>query len=395
MREETKKNNKRFSPAGRAIIGISLSLAIIIAMTNIGVYTWAKYHSEDSGKGVATVSSDFFFMSNTLNTVESIEWANSNKITEAEAIDELHKFDYIYGESDWTATTPCAFNIEMHNYENTLRYNAETIEYKLYVQMLDTPSNPKDKYEFIRYSDDHSQELARYDITDGKMLVIENLVLEGDAANKNYFSLLVNPANSDDYIPANVIVYAEITSPDYIDSASYYLGGIFSPQAERLSFRVNGSFDIEAEIEAGHEWLDALNDLSGYAYSVETDGEADAEHDLILYWNGEYFDFDLHNSYYTEKTVLNSDNTFKERIPIEYDGFIERGKVEDLPEERRIEGYTDYLIYHIAANRVSTFIFYKGEKWDTDGLTTDENDEIILKPASYDEFKKLAKVQLY
>lgn len=391
---EEKENRKKFSSAGKAIIIISMSISIIIAAANIGVYTWAKYHSEDSGKGVATVSSDFFFLSNTLSSVESISWSDSD-ISEAEAIDENHKFSYVYTDSDWDATTPCIFNIEMHNYENTLRYNAETIKYTLYAKLLQSPSNPDDSYQLVYYSDDHSRELGRYDLTTDGIVRVEGVTLRGDAASKNYFGLIVNPENSDDYVPANIIVYAEITSPDYAaGDAAYYLGAIFSPQAEKLSFTIDGRFDIEAEIEGGADWIKTLNDLSGFSYTVATDGEAGAEHDIILYWDSTYLNFDLHNSYYTENTVLDN-GTYKERIPIEYDGFIERGKVQDLPEKDIIDGYTDYLIYHTVANRNSSFIFYKGENWSTDGKLVDENGEAIISPANYDTFKHLVKAQLH
>ena len=47
MKEE---NSKKFSSTGRAVIITSLTAAIVIAVVNAGVYTWARYHSEDSGK---------------------------------------------------------------------------------------------------------------------------------------------------------------------------------------------------------------------------------------------------------------------------------------------------------------------------------------------------------
>ncbi len=392
---KAKKEKQKFSPLGRAIIIISLSAAFLISAANIGVYTWAKYHSEDSGKGVATVSSDFFFLSNKLTSVQSIEWERRGA-TEGEAIDELHSFEYVYGDSTWDATTPCVFNIEMYNYENTLRYNAETIKYTIYAKLLEEPSDPEDTYTFIQYSDDHTRELGRYDLTDMEEVKIENVELEGDIASKNYFGLIVNPNDSDTFSPANVIIYAEITSPDYIDASSYYLGGIFSAQAQKQSFSVTGEFDVESEIDdGGTDWLSALNDLSGYIYTATTEGEADAEHDIILYWDSSYLNFDLHNSYYTEKTVLDSSKQYKERTPIEYDNFIARGKVEDLPEEDQVSGYTDYLIYHALANTNSSFVFYKGENWNTDGTLSDENGEVITAPASYSAFKKLAMIKLY
>lgn len=392
MGEKEKRNKKPFSSAGRAIIAVSLSIALLILTINIGVFTYAKYHSEDSGKGVATVSADFFFMSNYLSRVDSIQWTGD--ITESEAIDAEHNFDYVYGESDWTATTPCTFNLEIYNFENTLRYNAETVEYTLYAKMLGTPANSNDIYELIVYNDDRTEELERHTLNDAGIVSVKGCTLIGDTSSKNYFGLLVNPDNPDDYVPVNVIMYAEITSPSYIDSSIYYLGAIFSPQAEKQTFSVSGKFDVEAEIESGSDWVKSLNDLSGYVYTASTEGEADEEHDVILYWNDECLSFDLHNGFYTEQTNLAGDGSYKNRTPIEYDGFIGTGKVADLPAEKRPAGYTDYLIYHTIANRSESFIFYKTENWNTE-QETDEDGENIMKPSNYDEFKKLVRVALY
>lgn len=391
MEEEINNNRKKFSSAGKIIIIVSLSVAFIIAAVNIGVYTWAKYHSEDSGKGVATVSADFFFMSNMLNRVESIDWSFPNP-TENEAIDDYHKFDYIYGDSLWDATTPCVYNLEIYNFENTLRYNAEDITYTLYIRLLNAPQNPADKYEFICYNDS-MQETARYNLNDGVMVTIDNLILEGDNASKNVFSLIVTPESSDDFVPSNVIVYAQITQPDYVDATQYYLGGIFSPQAAKLSYTASGKFDAEAEIDGGADWLTVLNDLSAYIYTVTTEGEADAERDIILYWDGNYINLDLHNSYYTEKTVLDDGNKYVNRIPIEYENFVARGKVEDLPADKQARGYTDYLIFHMYANRSSSFIFYKTDYWNTENLPAGE--ETARAPASYSEFRRLVRTVLY
>lgn len=390
-----KENKTGFSPIGKVIIAISLSAAFLITAVNIGVYTYAKYHSEDSGKGVATVSADFYFTGNYFSHVDSIGWTiGTGQITESEAIDEAHNFDYSYAQGDWEATTPCTFNIEVYNYENTLRYNAETVKYTLYVKLLGEPANPEDTYTFSVYNDDRTETLDTYTLNDGNLVKVEDLTLVGDAPNRNYFSLTVNPANPDTYVPVNVIAYAEITSPDYIDSTIYYIGTIFSPQAARQSFSVKGAFDAEAEIDNGADWLKTLNGLSGYIYTVTTEGEADAEKDIILYWNSEYITLDLHNGVYTEKTVLTSDGEYKERIPIKYDEFVATGKVADLPAEKQNSAYTDYLVYHTAANRSEMFIFYKTENWNT---TTEFNEagENILKPSSYSEFKKLAKAVLY
>lgn len=392
MEGKEKKNKNAFSSVGKTIIAVSVSVAFVILAVNIGVFTYAKYHSEDSGKGVATVSADFFFMSNYLSRVESIEWSHDGVIAENEAIDENHKFDYVYGESDWTATTPCVFNLEIYNFENTLRYNAETVEYTLYAKMLGEPANAKDKYELIVYNDDRSEEIERHILNNNGIVKIEGCTLAGDEANKNSFGLLINPDNADDYVPVNVIIYAEITSPDYIDSSIYYLGAIFSPQAEKQTFSVVGKFDIEAEIEGGKNWLDALNDLSGYVYTAVTEGEADEEHDIILYWNDECLSFDLHNGFYTEKTNLTAGGKYKDRTPIEYENFVGRGKVEDLPEEKQVNGYTDYLIYHSVANRNESFVFYKTENWNTEQNGDEEN---IMKPSTYSEFRKTVKVALY
>ncbi len=390
MEEEIKNKRKKFSSAGKIIIIVSLSAAFIIAAVNIGVYTWAKYHSEDSGKGVATVSADFFFMSNLLGNVESIDWTYSYP-TENEATDDYHKFEYVYGESNWDATTPCVYNLEIHNFENTLRYNAEDVEYALYV-CLPNPPDTGDKYEFICYNDS-MQETARYDLNSETMVTIENLTLEGDNASKDVFSLIVTPETAADFVPSSVIIYACITQPDYVDASQYYLGGIFSPQAAKLSYTATGKFDVEDEIDAGTDWLTALNDLSGYIYTVTTEGEADADHDIILYWNDGYINLDLHNSYYTEKTTLDDDNKYVNRIPIEYDGFIARGKVEDLPAEKQASGYTDYMVYNMPANRSSSFVFYKASGWLTENLPS--GDETALAPASYSEFRRLARTVLY
>lgn len=392
MEEKEKRNKKTFSSAGKTIIAASLSVTFLILVINIGVFTYAKYHSEDSGKGVATVSADFFFMSNYLSGVDSIQWTDD--ITESEAVDAEHNFDYVYGESDWTATTPCMFNLEIYNFENTLRYNAETVKYTLYAKMLGTPLNSNDKYELIVYNDDRTEELERYILNDSGIVSVEGCTLIGDTSSKNSFGLLVNPDNPDDYVPVNIIIYAEITSPDYIDPSIYYLGAIFSPQAEKQTFSVSGSFDVEAEIQGGSDWIESLNDLSGYIYTAVTEGEADAEHDIILYWNSECLSFDLHNGFYTEQTNLKSDGSYKDRTPIEYDNFVETGKVEDLSEDKQETGYTDYLIYHSPANRSESFIFYKTENWNTE-QETNEDGENIMKPSNYDEFTKFVKVALY
>lgn len=384
-----KRNKKPFSSVSKAIIAASLSVAFLILAINIGALTYAKYHSEDSGKGVATVSADFFFLSNYLSRVDSIEWTDGTDI-ETEATDDDHKFEFVYGESDWTATTPCVFNIEIYNYENTLRYNAETVKYTLYTKLLGTPPNEADQYELVVYNDDRTEEIKRYPLNGGDIVTVENLTLIGDAASKNSLSLVVVPENPDDYVPVDVIMYAEITSPDYIDSSIYYLGAIFSPQAEKMTFSVSGAFDVEAEIDAGTDWLEALNELSGYIYTATTEGEADEEHDVILYWNSECLSFDLHNGFYTEQTVLDSDGEYSSRKPIEYDDFVEKGKVEDLPEEKQEEGYTDYLVYHTIANKSESFIFYKTANWNTE--TADEN---TLNPSSDEEFRNFVKVALY
>lgn len=389
-----KRNKKPFSSVSKMIIAVSLSVTFLILAVNIGVFTYAKYHSEDSGKGVATVSADFFFLSNYLSRVDSIDWAHDGIITESEAVDDEHKFEYAYGESDWTATTPCVFNIEIYNFENTLRYNAETVKYTLYAQLLGEPKNPNDKYELIVYNDDRSEELSRYSLNDGAMVSIDDLTLIGDGANKNSYSLVVNPDNPDDYVPADVIMYAKITEPDYIDSSIYYLGAIFSPQAEKQTFSVRGAFDVEAEIEGGKNWIDAVNELSGYVYTVTTEGEADEEHDIILYWNSECISFDLHNGFFTEQTNLDASGKYNDRTPIEYDDFIGIGKVVELPEEKQLNGYTDYLIYHSIANKSESFVFYKTENWNTE-QKTNEDGENIMKPSAYDEFRKFVRVALY
>ncbi len=398
MEGKAQSNNKKFSPLGKAIIAASLAVAFIISAANIGVYTWAKYHSDDSGKGVATVSADFFFLSNTLKTVNNVfSFEGEDYTSEAEAVDDEHNFDYIYASGDWDATTPYTFNIEMYNYENTLRYNAETLTYTLYAQMI-TEAGAEDTYTIIRYDDTHTKVIERDTLQYGKTVAFENVTLEGDNANKNYFDLIVNPYNSDDYTPAKILVYAVITSPDYIDVESYYLGGIFSPEAEKMKFSVEGEFDVEQTIENGaySNWLEPIEQLSGFKYIATTEGEADAEQDIILFWNADVLDFDLHNSYYTEKTVLDSNKKFEKRVPIEYDGFVARGKAEEMADNYKTDGYTDYLIYHTVANRSSTFIFYKGDNWDISGTKIDDDSgEIVMSPADYDSFRKLAKVQLY
>lgn len=389
-----KENNIKFSPAGKVITAVSLTITFLITAVNIGIYTYAKYHSEDSGKGVATVSADFFFMSNYLSHVNSISWTNAVGANENEAIDENHNFEYVYGDSDWDATTPCTFNLEIYNYENTLRYNAETVKYTLYVKLLDTPQNPADSYEFVVYNNDRTEELSRHTLNDGGLVTISGLTLTGDAPNKNSFTLVVNPDNPDEYVPSNVIVYAEITEPDYIESDLYYLGAVFSPQAAKQTFSVTGAFDVEAEIESGSDWIEALNGLSGYIYTASTEGEADAEHDIILYWNNAYVSFDLHNGFYTEQTHLNSDGTYKERTPIRYENLVDVGEVSGLPAEKQAAGYTNYLVYHCIANRSESFVFYKSESWNT-VRKTNEAGENIMFPATYDEFKKIVKVALY
>lgn len=376
------------------VITISLSVTFLILAINVGVFTYAKYHSEDSGKGVATVSADFFFMSNYLARVDSVSWAHEGIITESEAVDSDHNFDYVYGDSEWTATTPCVFNLETYNFENTLRYNAETVEYTLCAKMLGTPANPKDKYELIVYNDDRTEELARHVLNSGDIVSVEGCTLIGDAPNKNSFSLLINPDNPDDYVPVNVIIYAQITSPDYIDASIYYLGAIFSPQAQKQTFTVSGAFDVEAEIESGSDWIESVNELSGYVYTATTGGEADEEHDVILYWKDDCISFDLHNGFYTEQTNLTGDGKFKDRTPIEYNGFVGTGKVEDLPIEKQAAGYTNYLIYHTIANRSESFVFYKTENWNTEQKTNADG-ENIMKPSTYEEFQKLVRAALY
>lgn len=389
-----KRNKKPFSSVSKAIIAVSLSITFLILAINIGVFTYAKYHSEDSGKGVATVSADFFFLSNYLSRVDSITWAHEGTITESEAVDDDHKFEFVYGESDWTATSPCVFNIEIYNFENTLRYNAETVEYTLYTKLLGTPKNPKDKYELVVYNDDRTEELNRYSLNGGNIVSVKDLTLIGDSATKNSLALVVNPDNPDDYVPVDVIMYAQITSPSYIDSSIYYLGAIFSPQAEKLTFSVNGRFDVEAEIDGGKDWVNALNELSGYVYTANSEGEADEEHDVILYWNSECLSFDLHNGFYTEQTKLKADGQYDSRSPIEYENFVAKGKVADLPKEKQVDGYTDYLVYHTIANRSESFIFYKTENWNTEKKTNDEG-ENIMNPSSYEEFQKFVRVSLY
>lgn len=291
---------KHISKLKKKLILVMLAAAVTIGAV---VLVLAKYYATTNNKGVAVASGLYF---------------NSNILSQTEGSIDLSD---IKNESDlpvyinpkvWSGAA-YTFPVEIRNFDSVLLYNDENLDIEYAIEFILLNEEESSSYTVKKIAADGTSDTERKINTRDSVKYTGKIKGGQPLYDKYEVSIHIENEAEFEGRSAKVLAVAYPTAPGYIADTARELRMVSIIQGDYTQPKIeidNQGFIIENYMN-DLNWLDVLEQYSGYEYSITTTGDmanSNAENvsqNIAITWNSNVLSVDNFNEYYKKSLADN------------------------------------------------------------------------------------------
>ena len=292
---------------------------LTVSIVFLAFFVWqtfeiiAKYYASQNNKGVA-VSSGLYFNSDKLKKIQgdlnptAIDENHIYSINDAAIMDEIKNLIISTNATSWSAGS-VDIPIKIQNYDSNILYNEPglDISYRIEFKLSGDPIGAK--YEIVGKDGNTKFSLD----SNGSTCQFEEKLVGGSLQADSYQIRITLTENKDNYKPAQILVLAYPTAPDYLVKTKeqpYRLLGRFEGRTTDMKLEIDSAaFLVENDINEDAEnnnLIEVLNNSVAYIYNIKTKGDmvqnvaSATKREITVKWRSDYLSLDRYNEYYKE-----------------------------------------------------------------------------------------------
>lgn len=299
VKPEKKKRVKKAEKKNRIPQIMFTALAGLLVL-GVSITVYSKYYKTGYNKGMA-IASGFYFSSNFMAVTEDIK----GKTMEEIAKNHLDSVIISANPTSWKGTDAYTFAVEVRNYDNHLLYNDRdlNVEYQIEFMLLEDPKGATYQVGFGT----ETKRLAKK----GSVVTFKGK-LPGGSLKADVYSLSVGMTNAGIYEPADVLMVAYPTGPDYLVDTKC-MAGIVRAIFEEREFKIEegSGFTVMNTEDYEKDWKAAVESEAGFVYQLITTGSytgsetTSTRKKIKVKWDKDMFKISLNDEYYQQ--ALNHD----------------------------------------------------------------------------------------